>query len=194
MIEVTGHTKRSGNRTVVDDMTFTVAAGKVTGFLGPNGAGKSTTMHMMVGLTRPDTGVVRYAGARYRDHLYPAKVVGAVLEARPHPGRSAGNHLRAAAALSSIPADRVDDVLTEVGLEGLGDQRAGGFSLGMRQRLALAGALLGQPDVLLLDEPANGLDPAGSGLTSEASPIRAERCSCQATSSPNWLSSLMTSS
>jgi ABC-2 type transport system ATP-binding protein len=139
-----------------------VAAGRVTGFVGPNGAGKSTTMRMMVGLTRPDRGDVRYAGVHYRDLRHPARTVGAVLEARSmHPGRTARNHLRAAAALSGIPARRVDHVLAEVGLQSAADARAGTFSLGMRQRLALASALLGDPQVLLLDEPSNGLDPDG---------------------------------
>ena len=162
MISVTGLTKRYGRRLAVDDLTFDVAAGRVTGFVGPNGAGKSTTMRMMVGLTRPDHGDVRYDGVSYTRLRHPARVVGAVLDARcMHPGRTARNHLRAAAALSGIPAGRVDEVLDEVGLASAADQRAGGFSLGMRQRLALAGALLGEPDVLLLDEPSNGLDPDG---------------------------------
>jgi ABC-2 type transport system ATP-binding protein len=162
MINVSGLTKRYGNRTAVDDLTFTVAAGRVTGFVGPNGAGKSTTMRMMVGLTPPDAGEVRFDGVRYTDLRHPARMVGAVLDARcMHPGRTARNHLRAMAAMSSIPAGRVEQVLAEVGLESAIDQRAGGFSLGMRQRLALAGALLGDPQVLLLDEPSNGLDPDG---------------------------------
>jgi ABC-2 type transport system ATP-binding protein len=143
-------------------MSFEVAAGRVTGFVGPNGAGKSTTMRMMVGLARPDRGEVRYHGIPYTQLLKPARVVGSVLDARSmHPGRTARSHLRATAALSDIPARRVDEVLGEVGLDSAADQRAGGFSLGMRQRLALAGALLGEPDVLLLDEPSNGLDPDG---------------------------------
>ncbi|HSB88315.1 MAG TPA: ATP-binding cassette domain-containing protein [Ilumatobacteraceae bacterium] len=162
MITVSGLTKQYGGRVAVDDMTFEVASGRVTGFVGPNGAGKSTTMRMMVGLTRPDRGDVRYHGVSYTQLLHPARVVGSVLDARSmHPGRSARNHLRATAALSDIPAHRVDEVLDEVGLDSAADQRAGTFSLGMRQRLALAGALLGQPDVLLLDEPSNGLDPDG---------------------------------
>jgi ABC-2 type transport system ATP-binding protein len=162
VINVSGITKHYGDRVAVDDMAFDVAAGTVTGFVGPNGAGKSTTMRMMVGLTRPDTGEVRYAGVNYTDLLHPARVVGCVLDARVmHPGRTARNHLRAMAAVSGISATRVDDVLDTVGLETAAGQRAGGFSLGMRQRLALAGALLGDPEVLLLDEPANGLDPDG---------------------------------
>lgn len=162
MITVTGLTKRYGDRTAVDDLTFSVAGGRVTGFVGPNGAGKSTTMRMMVGLTRPDRGEVRYGEVRYGDLTNPARVVGTVLDPRcMHPGHTARNHLRAMAALSDIPADRVDEVLAEVGLESAADQRTGRFSLGMRQRLALAGALLGDPRVLILDEPSNGLDPDG---------------------------------
>jgi ABC-2 type transport system ATP-binding protein len=162
MITVTGLTKHYGRRVAVDDMTFDVAAGRVTGFVGPNGAGKSTTMRMMVGLTRPDRGDVRYHGISYTRLLHPARVVGSVLDARcMHPGRTARNHLLAAAALSGIPSRRVDEALEEVGLDSAADQRAGGFSLGMRQRLALAVALLGEPEVLLLDEPSNGLDPDG---------------------------------
>jgi ABC-2 type transport system ATP-binding protein len=162
MITVTGLTKQYGRRVVVEDMTFDVAAGRVTGFVGPNGAGKSTTMRVMVGLTRPDRGDVRYHGVSYTRLRHPARVVGAVLDARcMHPGRTARNHLLAAAALSAIPAQRVDEVLQAVGLDSAAEQRTGGFSLGMRQRLALAGALLGEPEFLLLDEPSNGLDPDG---------------------------------
>jgi ABC-2 type transport system ATP-binding protein len=162
MITVSGITKQYGKRIAVDDITFDVAAGRVTGFVGPNGAGKSTTMRMMVGLTRPDNGEVRYHGVNYTDLRNPARIVGSVLDARcMHPGRTARNHLRATAAISGIPASRAEEVLADVGLETAADQRAGGFSLGMRQRLALAGALLGHPQVLLLDEPSNGLDPDG---------------------------------
>jgi len=162
MISVTGLTKHYGDRVAVDDLGFDLAAGRVTGFVGPNGAGKSTTMRMMVGLTRPDRGEVRYDGVRYGDLQHPARMVGSVLDARAmHPGRTARNHLRASAALSGIPTRRVDEVLSDVGLESVADDKAGGFSLGMRQRLALATALLGDPRVLLLDEPSNGLDPDG---------------------------------
>ena len=162
MITVVGITKTYGARVAVDDLTFDVAPGRVTGFVGPNGAGKSTTMAMMVGLTRPDRGEVRYHGVPYRELRSPARTVGSVLDARcMHPGRTARHHLRATAALSAIPLRRADEVLAEVGLESAANQRAGGFSLGMRQRLALAGALLGEPQVLLLDEPSNGLDPDG---------------------------------
>ena len=162
MITVTGLTKRYRDRTAVDDLTFTVADGRVTGFVGPNGAGKSTTMRMMVGLTQPNTGEVRYDGTRYTDLRNPARLVGTVLDPRcMHPGHTARHHLRAMAALSDFPVIRVDEVLAEVGLGSAANQRTGGFSLGMRQRLALAGALLGDPQVLILDEPSNGLDPDG---------------------------------
>ncbi|HQZ35006.1 MAG TPA: ATP-binding cassette domain-containing protein [Ilumatobacteraceae bacterium] len=162
MINVSSLTKQYGQRVAVDDLSFDVAAGRVTGFVGPNGAGKSTTMRMMVGLTRPDRGDTTYRGVSYSRMRHPARVVGTVLDARSmHPGRTARNHLAAAAALASIPARRVEAVLNEVGLDSAADQRTGGFSLGMRQRLALAGALLGEPEVLLLDEPSNGLDPDG---------------------------------
>ena len=162
MIAVSALTKRYGKRIAVDGVTFDVAAGRVTGFVGPNGAGKSTTMRAMVGQTRPDHGEVRYHGIRYVDLKHPTRVVGSVLDPRcMHPGRTARNHLRATAAVSGIPAARADEVLAKVGLETAADRRAGGFSLGMRQRLALAGALLGAPQVLLLDEPSNGLDPDG---------------------------------
>ena len=162
MITVSGVSKTYGNRKAVDNVSFEVAAGRVTGFVGPNGAGKSTTMRMMVGLTHPDEGEVRYAGARYVDLANPARMVGSVLDAKcMHPGRTAQNHLKAMAAASQIPMSRVDEVLHTVGLDTAANQRAGKFSLGMKQRLALAGALLGKPEVLLLDEPANGLDPDG---------------------------------
>ncbi len=162
MITVSGISKYYGGRSVVDDMSFTVKTGRVTGFVGPNGAGKSTTMRMMVGLTRPSQGEVRYYGVRYTDLREPARVVGSVLDARcMHPGRTARQHLRALAAIGGIRAARVEEALDEVGLDPAADQRAGGFSLGMRQRLALAGALLGEPEALLLDEPSNGLDPEG---------------------------------
>ena len=162
MINVSHLTKSYRERTVVDDLSFELAGGRITGFVGPNGAGKSTTMRMMVGLARPDTGTVTFGGSNYAELRDPARAVGVVLDARAmHPGRSARNHLRAMAAISSLPSARVDSVLHLVGLETAADQRVGGFSLGMRQRLAIAGALLGDPDVLMLDEPANGLDPNG---------------------------------
>jgi ABC-2 type transport system ATP-binding protein len=162
MITVSHLTKSYGRRTVVDDLSFELTAGRITGFVGPNGAGKSTTMRMMVGLARPDAGSVTYRGEQYADLRDPARTIGVVLDARAmHPGRSARNHLRAMAAISSLPDARVDEVLHLVGLDAAADQRVGGFSLGMRQRLAIAAALLGDPEVLMLDEPANGLDPDG---------------------------------
>ncbi|MCY7298737.1 MAG: ATP-binding cassette domain-containing protein [Ilumatobacteraceae bacterium] len=162
MITVSHLTKSYGRHTVVDDLSFELTAGRITGFVGPNGAGKSTTMRMMVGLARPDAGEVTYSGSNYADLRDPARTVGVVLDARAmHPGRSARNHLRAMAALSLLSEARVDEVLHVVGLDAAAGQRVGGFSLGMRQRLAIAGALLGEPEVLMLDEPANGLDPDG---------------------------------
>lgn len=162
MITVSALTKKYGKRLAVHDLSFDVAAGRVTGFVGPNGAGKSTTMRMMVGLTPPDSGSVLYRGVAHGDFKHPARVVGSVLDVRSmHPGRTARNHLLATAALSGIATGRVEEVLAEVGLQSAAAQRAGGFSLGMRQRLALAAALLGDPQVLLLDEPSNGLDPDG---------------------------------
>jgi ABC-2 type transport system ATP-binding protein len=162
MITVSHLTKTYGGRTVVDDLSFRLAPGRITGFVGPNGAGKSTTMRMMVGLARPDAGDVTYRSVPYRELAEPARTIGVVLDARAmHPGRTARNHLSAMAAMSSLPAHRVATVLDLVGLAAAADQRVGGFSLGMRQRLAIAGALLGEPEVLMLDEPANGLDPDG---------------------------------
>jgi ABC-2 type transport system ATP-binding protein len=162
MITVDRVSKRYEGRLVVEDLSFNVQAGRVTGFVGPNGAGKSSTMRMMVGLSAPDSGSVSYNGIPFAHLSHPATVVGAVLDPRcMHPGRSARQHLRSMAALGGIPAERATAVLAMVGLESVAHQRVGGFSLGMRQRLALAGALLGNPAVLLLDEPANGLDPEG---------------------------------
>ena len=162
MITVSHLTKSYGRRTVVDDLSFRLAAGRITGFVGPNGAGKSTTMKMMVGLARPDSGDVTFGGVAYADLEAPARTVGVVLDARAmHPGRTARNHLHAMAALAGLAPGRVDAVIHQVGLDSAADRRVGGFSLGMRQRLALAGALLGEPEVLMLDEPANGLDPDG---------------------------------
>lgn len=162
MIAVRGISKGYGARQAARDLIFDVRRGRVTGFVGPNGAGKSTTMRMMVGLTEPDGGEVHYDGVPFRNLAHPARTVGVVLDPRcMHPGRSALQHLRAMAALGGVPLARCEEVLREVGLESVANQRAGGFSLGMRQRLALAGALLGNPQVLLLDEPSNGLDPEG---------------------------------
>jgi ABC-2 type transport system ATP-binding protein len=146
----------------VDGLSFTAAPGRVTGFLGPNGAGKSTTMRMILGLDAPLSGTVTVNGRPFREHRYPLREVGALLEARAiHPGRSAFNHLLAVAQTGGFGRRRVQQVLDLVGLEGVGRRRAGKFSLGMGQRLGIATALLGDPAVLLLDEPVNGLDPEG---------------------------------
>ncbi len=162
MIVAEGLTKRYGATTAVDGMSFRVEPGRVTGFLGPNGAGKSTTMRMVVGLDRPTAGRVTVGGHAYVDAPAPLREVGALLEARAlHPGRSARDHLRALGATHGIGAGRVDEVLETVGLTGVARRRAGGFSLGMGQRLGIAAALLGDPRVLVLDEPVNGLDPEG---------------------------------
>jgi len=161
MITVNALTKTYGDRRAVDNLSFTVRPGAVTGFVGPNGSGKSTTMRMMVGLTRPDTGEVLYDHTPYHRLTRPVTTIGAALDASAHPGRTARSHLDAMCAASRLPRSRVGDVLAEVGIVSVADKRVGGFSLGMRQRLALAGALLGEPETLLLDEPANGLDPDG---------------------------------
>jgi ABC-2 type transport system ATP-binding protein len=162
MIALRGLTKRYGDRTAVDGLSLEVAAGKVTGFLGPNGAGKSTTMRMIVGLDRPSAGAALVGGRRYGEFRHPLREVGALLEAKAvHPGRSARRHLLAMARSNGIAAGRVEEVLALVGLEGVAGKRAGSFSLGMGQRLGIAGALLGDPGVLLFDEPVNGLDPDG---------------------------------
>jgi ABC-2 type transport system ATP-binding protein len=155
-------TKRYGATTAVDDLSFTVPAGSVTGFIGPNGAGKSTTLRALLGLTRPTAGRATFDGVPYAELADPARTVGAVLENDPfHPGRSGRDHLRVLAAAAGVAPARVDEVLGLVGLADAARRRAGGYSLGMRRRLALAAALLGDPGVLLLDEPANGLDPWG---------------------------------
>ena len=155
-------TKRYGDHTVVDDLSFTVQPGRVTGFLGPNGSGKSTTMKMMLDLASPDRGTATINGHHYRELPDPARTVGAMIESDAfHPGRSGRNHLRILADAIGIPQRRVDAVLEEVGLADAADRRAGAYSLGMRQRLGLAAALLGEPPVLILDEPGNGLDPEG---------------------------------
>ena len=162
MIEVNRLAKRYGDKTAVNDLTFAVQPGMVTGFLGPNGAGKSTTMRMMLGLDRPDAGTVRINGKDYHDLRSPLREVGALLEAKAfHPGRTARSHLTVLAASNDIPRRRVNDVLEITGMEKAADRRAGKFSLGMAQRLGIAAALLGDPAVLLLDEPVNGLDPEG---------------------------------
>jgi ABC-2 type transport system ATP-binding protein len=162
VIEVRGLAKRYGRVLAVDALSFDVRPGVVTGFLGPNGSGKSTTMRLMLGLDAPDRGTVRIGGRRYRDLGWPLREVGALLEAGAfHPGRSARAHLAALAASNAIPVSRVGEVLGLVGLESAAGRRAGTFSLGMAQRLGIAAALLGDPGVLLLDEPVNGLDPEG---------------------------------
>jgi ABC-2 type transport system ATP-binding protein len=162
MIEAQALTKRYGTRTAVDDVTFTIRPGLVTGLLGPNGAGKSTTMRMIVGLDRPTSGSVRVNGRAYRDLRAPLHEVGALLDAKAvHTGRSAYNHLLAIGATHGIRAQRVREVIELTGLESVARKRVGGFSLGMGQRLGIAAALLGDPQTLILDEPVNGLDPEG---------------------------------
>jgi ABC-2 type transport system ATP-binding protein len=161
-IEVRGLTKRFGTVTAVRDVSFTAPAGQVTGFLGPNGSGKTTTLRIALGLIRPTAGEALIGGAPYRHLAQPRRRVGALLEATGfHPGRRARNHLMVLAASCGLPGRRVDEVLGLVDLGPAADRRVREFSLGMRQRLGLAAALLGDPQVLLLDEPANGLDPAG---------------------------------
>jgi ABC-2 type transport system ATP-binding protein len=161
-ISVQGLTKRFGAVTAVDNLSFEVPPGTITGFIGPNGAGKTTTLRMVLGLVRPTAGTALVDGVPYVRLDRPALHVGAVLEASSfHPGRTARDHLRVLAGRGGILTGRVDDVLAEVDLAGAARRRVGGFSLGMRQRLALAGALLGDPGILVLDEPTNGLDPAG---------------------------------
>jgi ABC-2 type transport system ATP-binding protein len=162
MIEAHGLSKRYGPVVAVDDLTFTVAAGQVTGFLGPNGSGKSTTMRMIVGLDTPSDGSVTVGGRSYGSLRFPLHEVGALLDANAaHPGRKARNHLNWLADSNAIPRRRVDEVLSVVGLTEAAHRRAGDLSLGMGQRLGIAGALLGDPAVLILDEPINGLDPEG---------------------------------
>lgn len=162
VIDVRHLTKRFGPVTAVDDLTFTVEPGRVTGFLGPNGAGKSTTLRAVVGLVHPTSGSATVAGRRYADLSDPLRTVGALLDGRAaHPGRTGRQHLRALAASAGIGDDRVAAVLDEVGLAGRADDRVGGYSLGMGQRLGIAAALLGDPEVLILDEPVNGLDADG---------------------------------
>ncbi|MEW2576678.1 ABC transporter ATP-binding protein [Streptomyces syringium] len=162
MIELEGLTKRYGEKLAVDHLTFTVRPGIVTGFLGPNGAGKSTTMRMMLDLDNPTSGSVRIDGRHYRSLKDPLKVVGALLEAKAwHGGRSAHNHLLCLAQSNGIPRTRVREVLDTVGLTSVAKKRTKGFSLGMGQRLGIAAALLGDPEILMFDEPVNGLDPEG---------------------------------
>jgi ABC-2 type transport system ATP-binding protein len=162
VIEARGLTKRFGDVVAVDELSFDVRPGTVTGFLGPNGSGKSTTMRMIMGLDAPASGSVTVGGLRYHDLAWPLREVGALLEAKAiHPGRSARAHLLALARSNAIPRQRVDEVLELVGLSSVAGKRAGKFSLGMGQRLGIAAALLGDPGILLFDEPVNGLDPEG---------------------------------
>ena len=162
MIEATGLSKRYGATLAADDLSFTVPPGQVTGFLGPNGAGKSTTMRLVLGLAAPTSGSVTVNGRPYAEYRRPLFEVGALLEAQAmHPGRSAYNHLLCLALSNGIGRARVGQVLDQVGLRRVARKRAGGFSLGMRQRLGIAAALLGDPPVLMFDEPVNGLDPEG---------------------------------
>jgi len=162
MIKVENLKKLFGTKHAVDGISFSVERGEVLGFLGPNGAGKSTTMRMIVGLDRPTHGTVTVTGRRYRDHSAPLRQVGALLEARSvHKGRTARGHLLGLAQTHGIPPSRVDEVLALAGLESVAHRRAGGFSLGMTQRLGIAAALIGDPAVVVLDEPVNGLDPDG---------------------------------
>ena len=162
MIEVEHLTKRFRSATAVDDLSFSVPRGRITGFLGPNGAGKTTTLRVLLGLALPTNGRASVAGKRYRELEAPLETVGAVLEASNyHPARTGRNHLRVLAAAAGIENARVDQVLAEVELSDAARRRVGGYSLGMRQRLSVAAALLGEPELLVLDEPANGLDPEG---------------------------------
>lgn len=162
LIEARDLTKRFGDKVAVDHLSFDVEPGRVTGFLGPNGAGKSTTMRLITGLDRPDGGSATIGGVPYNGLAKPLTRVGALLEARSlHPGRSARNHLLFLAQTQGVPASRADEVLDLVGLREVANKRAGGFSLGMTQRLGIAAAMLGNPPVLMLDEPVNGLDPEG---------------------------------
>jgi ABC-2 type transport system ATP-binding protein len=161
-VEVRELTKQFGSLTAVDKLSFSVEPGRITGFLGPNGAGKTTTLRMLLGLVRPTSGSATVGGQAYRDIRHPQQVVGSALEATNfHPGRSGRDHLRVMADTAGVGNKRVDEMLEMVGIPAAARQRAGSYSMGMRQRLALAGALLGDPQVLMLDEPANGLDPEG---------------------------------
>jgi ABC-2 type transport system ATP-binding protein len=162
VVTISSLTKRYGELVAVGDLTFSLRSGTVTGFLGPNGAGKTTTLRLLLGLAEPTAGEALVFGHRYRELDDPARRVGAVLESSDfHPGRSGRDHLRSLAFAAEIPPGRVEEVLALVEIEAAADRRVKTYSLGMRQRLGLAGALLGDPELLVLDEPANGLDPAG---------------------------------
>jgi ABC-2 type transport system ATP-binding protein len=160
-IEITGLSKHFGPVTAVEDLSFTVEPGRVTGFLGPNGAGKTTTLRVLLGLVHPSAGTATFGGMAYHDLPRPLETVGAALDADFHPGRTARNHLKVYATASGLPVSRVPAVLEQVGMAEFADRRVGGYSLGMRQRLSLAYTLLGDPGVFVLDEPINGLDPEG---------------------------------
>jgi ABC-2 type transport system ATP-binding protein len=175
-IEIQEISKRFGRVEAVTDLSFAVEFGRVTGFLGPNGAGKSTTLRILLGLVHPNAGSATFEGRAYEGLPHPSAHVGVVLEdASFHPGRTGRNHLRILATAGSHPASRVDEVLERVGLSRAADRRVKGYSMGMRQRLAIAAALLGDPDVLILDEPANGLDPPGIRWMRELVRAEAER-------------------
>ena len=161
LIETSHLTKDFGSVRAVDDLSFAIGEGKIVGFLGPNGSGKTTTLRSLLGLVTPTSGDARIRGVAYAEISDPLREVGAMLEASAHPARSARGHLRVLAAESSLPSQRIEEVLDLVDLADAADRKVGGFSLGMRQRLGLAGALLGDPAILVLDEPANGLDPEG---------------------------------
>lgn len=162
MLEIENLSKSYGPKLAVDDLSFTVPAGTITGFLGPNGSGKTTTLRVLLGLASPTSGTALIKGRRYAELDAPRRQVGALLEASGfHPGRSGRDHLRVIQRAAKLPASRVDAALGLVGLADAADQKAGGYSLGMRQRLGIAAAILGDPEVLVLDEPANGLDPEG---------------------------------
>lgn len=190
MIEVSGLSKTFGQTKAVDQLSFIVRPGTVTGFLGPNGAGKSTTMRMILGLDNPTSGQALINGQRYSSLVRPLTKVGALLDANwVHPNRSAQAHLRWLAASNKLPRKRVDEVLDTVGLTAVAGKAVGKFSLGMKQRLGLAGAILGDPEVLLFDEPVNGLDPeasSGSANSCRAWPPPGGRCSCPRTCCPRW--------
>ena len=162
ILEIQSLTKSYGSRTVVDDLSFTVSAGRVVGFLGPNGAGKTTTLRLLLGLALPDGGTATIDGRRFADLEDPVRTVGAALDGSgAHPGRTGRDHLLSLARAGGVHRERVDELLKQVGLTEAGRRRTRGYSLGMHQRLGLAAALLGDPQVLVLDEPANGLDPQG---------------------------------
>ena len=190
MIELAGLTKVFGQTRAVDDLTCSIEAGMVTGFLGPNGAGKTTTMRIILGLDHPTSGTATIDGKTYRELAEPLRHVGALLDAKQiHPNRSVRAHLRWIAATHRLPTDRVDEVLDMVGLTTVAGKKAGTLSLGMSQRLGIAAALLGDPPVLLFDEPVNGLDPEGIRWVRtlmRTSQAKAARFSCRATCSPRW--------